>query len=57
VRGRPAADVGALADTLVRVAALAQAGAGRLRALDLNPVFVLEEGRGAVAVDWLVEVG
>ena len=54
VRGRPPAAIGALAEILVRVAALAQAGAGRLRALDLNPVFVLEEGRGAVVVDWLV---
>jgi len=56
VRGRPPADIDALADVLVRVAALAQAGAGKLRALDLNPVFVLEHGRGAVAVDWLVEL-
>jgi acetyltransferase len=56
VRGRPAADLGALAETIVRVAALAQAGAGRLRALDLNPLFVLEDGRGVVAADWLVEL-
>jgi hypothetical protein len=26
-----------------------------LKALDINPLRVLEEGHGAVAVDWLVE--
>ena len=55
-RGRPAADVGALADTLVRVAALADARRDRLRALDINPLVVLEDGRGVVAVDWLIEL-
>jgi acyl-CoA synthetase (NDP forming) len=55
-RGRPPADVAALADTLVRVAALAQAHRDRLRALDLNPLVVLDEGRGVVAVDWLIEL-
>jgi acetyltransferase len=56
VRGRPPADVAALADALVRVARLAEAHRDVLRALDLNPLVVLDEGRGAVAVDWLVEV-
>jgi len=55
-RGRPPADVGALADTLVRVATLADAQRERLLALDINPLLVLEEGRGVVAVDWLVEL-
>jgi acyl-CoA synthetase (NDP forming) len=55
-RGRPPADVAALADVLVRVAALAETHRGRLRALDINPLLVLEQGRGAVAVDWLVEL-
>ena len=55
-RGRPPADVAGLADTLARLAALAEAHRGRLRALDLNPVLVLEEGRGVVAVDWLIEL-
>ncbi len=55
-RGRPPADVGALAEVLVRVAALAEAHVGRLRALDINPLLVLEDGRGAVAVDWLIEL-
>jgi acetyltransferase len=55
-RGRPPADVAALADTLVRVARLAESHRASLRALDLNPLVVLDEGRGAVAVDWLVEL-
>jgi acyl-CoA synthetase (NDP forming) len=55
-RGRPPADVAALADTLVRVARLAAAHRDSLRALDLNPLVVLDDGRGAVAVDWLIEL-
>ncbi|HEU4367575.1 MAG TPA: acetate--CoA ligase family protein [Methylomirabilota bacterium] len=55
-RGRPPADVDALADTLVRVARLAESHGASLRALDLNPLVVLAEGHGAVAVDWLVEL-
>ena len=55
-RGRPPADVGALADALVRLATLADAQRERVRALDINPLVVLEEGRGVVAVDWLVEL-
>jgi len=52
-RGRPPADVAALAETIVRVGALA--ASGRVRSLDLNPLLVLPEGRGVVAVDWLLE--
>jgi acetyltransferase len=52
-RGRPPADTGALADLLVRLGALATARAD-IRAIDLNPVLVLE--RGAIAVDWLIEL-
>jgi acetate---CoA ligase (ADP-forming) len=53
--GRPPADVPALTDTLVRLAALAEAHRPRLKALDINPLLVLSEGRGVLAVDWLVE--
>ena len=56
VRGRPAADIGALCDAIVRLGALAEAHRGRLQALDINPLVVLEEGRGAIAVDWLIEL-
>jgi acyl-CoA synthetase (NDP forming) len=55
-RGRPPADVAALAEVLEEVAILADGQRGRLRALDLNPLLVLDEGRGAVALDWLIEL-
>ena len=55
VRGRPPADAAALADAIVALAALAAAHRESLRALDINPLLVLEAGRGVVAVDWLVE--
>jgi acyl-CoA synthetase (NDP forming) len=55
-RGRPPADVAALAEALVGLAKLAQVHGERLRALDINPLLVLEEGRGVMAVDWLVEI-
>ena len=55
-RGRPPADVAALADALVGIARLAEAHRDRLRALDINPLLVLDDGRGVVAVDWLVEL-
>ena len=47
-RGRPAVDVAALEDVLLRVGALADA-IPELAELDLNPVVV--SGRGVVAVD------
>ena len=55
-RGRPPADIAALADALVAVARLAETHRDSLRALDLNPLVVLDEGRGVVAVDWLIEL-
>jgi acetate---CoA ligase (ADP-forming) len=54
-RGRRPADVRALGGTIVGLAALAEAQRDGLRALDLNPLLVLDEGRGVVAVDWLIE--
>jgi acetate---CoA ligase (ADP-forming) len=55
-RGRAPADVDALADAIVRLAALAEAHQQALRALDINPLLVLDAGRGVVAVDWLIEL-
>jgi acetyltransferase len=55
-RGRAPADVAALADAIVRLAALAEAHRQSLRALDINPLLVLDTGRGVVAVDWLIEL-
>ena len=53
-RGRPAADLAALADTLVRVSHLAMHMQGRLAELDINPLMVLPRGRGVKAADALV---
>jgi acetyltransferase len=53
-RGRPAADQGALADTLVRVSHLAMHLEGHLAELDINPLMVLPRGQGVKAVDALV---
>jgi acetyltransferase len=52
-RGRPAADVEALVDTLVRVSHLAVNLEGTLAELDINPLLVLPAGQGAKAVDAL----
>jgi hypothetical protein len=55
-RGRAPADTDALADAIVRLAALAEAYRHSLRALDINPLLVLDAGHGVVAVDWLIEL-
>jgi acyl-CoA synthetase (NDP forming) len=54
-RGRRPADIHALGEAIVGLAALAEAHRESLIALDLNPLLVLDEGRGVVAVDWLIE--
>jgi len=56
-RGRPAADVEALADTLVHVSHFAMHMEGELAELDINPLMVLPAGRGVKAVDALVVLG
>ena len=53
-RGRPAADLEALEDTLVRVSYLAMHMEGHLAELDINPLMVLPSGQGVKAVDALV---
>lgn len=52
-RGRPPADREALAEVLVKVAALAWSLRGRLSELDINPLIVRSRGEGVVAVDAL----
>jgi len=54
VRGRPRADRSALVDVLLAVSRLGAEAGGVIAELDLNPVVVLPEGRGAVALDALV---
>jgi len=51
-RGRPALDVGALADALARVSLLIADHADRIAEIDVNPLFVRE--KGVVAADALI---
>lgn len=53
-RGKPACDVDALADVLVKVSHLAVNLNGSLAELDINPLLVLPKGQGVKAVDALV---
>jgi acetyltransferase len=55
-RGRPPADVDALADALMRLSQLAVDLGDLIAALDINPLMVLPRGQGVRAVDVLVEV-
>lgn len=54
-RGRPKADVAALAQALAALSTFAAAAGPRLRGVDVNPLLVLPEG--AFAADAVVEVG
>jgi acetyl-CoA synthetase (ADP-forming) len=51
VRGRPVADIAAAADALVRLSWLAADLGPRLAELDINPLILRAQGRGAIAVD------
>ncbi len=53
-RGKPAADIDALAETLVNVSHLAVHLDGHLAELDINPLMVLPAGAGVKAADALV---
>ena len=53
-RGKPACDIDALADVLVKVSHLAVNLNGALAELDINPLLVLPKGQGVKAVDALV---
>jgi len=55
-RGRPAADVEALVETVLACTRYARDNLERLAELDLNPVIVRPRGRGAVAVDALIRL-
>ena len=57
-RGRPKADVRALAEMLARLSVFAVQAGERLLSVDLNPVFAMPEGTpgGAFAADAVVEV-
>ncbi|MEM7170185.1 MAG: acetate--CoA ligase family protein [Pseudomonadota bacterium] len=55
-RGKPAGDREAVIQSVLAVAAWAEQNAGRLYELDVNPLIVLSEGQGAVAVDALIRM-
>jgi acetate---CoA ligase (ADP-forming) len=53
VRGRPAADLDALVEVVLRVQRMALELGDELAELDINPLMVLPRGQGAVALDAL----
>ncbi len=53
-RGAPRADIAAAARAIAALGEAVLAGGERLREVEVNPLLVLPEGRGAVAVDALV---
>src|SRR5580692_3448693 len=55
-RGRPAADVDALVETILCVARYATANVATLIEIDVNPVIVRPSGKGAVAVDTMIRL-
>jgi acetate---CoA ligase (ADP-forming) len=55
-RGKPLADIDALAETLVALSAMARDQQASLRELDINPLFVLPAGKGVRAGDALARL-
>jgi acetate---CoA ligase (ADP-forming) len=56
-RGRPPAAVEAVAGALVALSRLAFDGRALVREIDVNPLIVLPQGEGALAVDALIVAG
>lgn len=54
VRGRPPADIEALAEALARLSVYAAAHADSIESIDVNPLLVRAKGSGVVAADALV---
>ncbi|WP_237216211.1 acetate--CoA ligase family protein [Falsiroseomonas oryziterrae] len=55
-RGRPRADVAALARAVAALSRFGAAAGPRLRSAEVNPLMVLPDGQGAFAADALIEV-
>ena len=55
-RGRAPGDIDAAAKLLSNLSRFAAAADHRLLSVDLNPVVILEQGKGALALDALLEV-
>ena len=56
-RGRPKADVQAAIDAISGIAAFVQQNAGEIEELDINPLIVCTEGKGAWIADALLVLG
>ncbi|MER9998455.1 acetate--CoA ligase family protein [Mesorhizobium sp. M0051] len=56
-RGRPKADVQAAIDAISGIAAFVQENAGEIEELDINPLIVCTEGKGAWIADALLVLG
>ena len=55
-RGAPPADLNAAADVILAVAGMIENDPSSILELDINPLLLLEEGRGAVAADALIRL-
>jgi acetate---CoA ligase (ADP-forming) len=55
-RGKPVADIKALADMLARLSVVGAQAGPVLIGIDLNPVLAMPAGQGAFAVDAVVEI-
>ncbi|TIT25914.1 MAG: CoA-binding protein, partial [Mesorhizobium sp.] len=56
-RGRPKADVQAAIDAIAGIAGFVQQNAGEIEELDINPLIVCAEGKGAWIADALLVLG
>jgi len=54
-RGRPRADIGALATAISRISQLAAANSETLKTIEVNPLLALDEGQGVLALDAVIE--
>lgn len=54
-RGRPRADIDALARAIVGISRLAAANANSVKTIEINPLLVLDAGDGVVALDAVIE--
>ena len=56
-RGEKKCDINALADTMVSISNMAASKKDELLELDINPIFVYEEGQGVGIADALAVLG
>ena len=55
-RGKPKGDLEGLCEALVRLGRLASDFRDKIKALDINPLFIMPEGQGVLAIDALMEL-